>query len=252
MLVDHGETSERRGQRRNQPGHPVSKARVMGCSMRYCCVVILLASTFGSTDVVVTAQRQRPGPAQPQEVIPREFAFLFHSPEQHEQEVAKRPSYLAYEDELWKGLPYDSISLERGSTGGCVGACPITTVTLYRATFSGVHTAGGELRGRAERRIVEGVADALQTRATRISEGSFRIYDFANLSYLLHELGFVDLPNEYACRSCPADRAFATLTVVAGGTAKAVTDFNLERPVELWAIQQALDSVSTRIQWTEK
>lgn len=126
-------------------------------------------------------------------------------------------------------------------------------MTLYRATFSGTRTAdGGELRGRAELRTVEGVGDALQTRATRISEGSFRIYDFANLSYLLHELRFFDLPNEYACHSCPADRVSATVTVVAGGKAKTVTDFNMERPVELWAIQQALDSVSTRIQWTQK
>jgi hypothetical protein len=222
----------------------------MGGSMRYLCVVMLLAAAIGSADVVVTAQQQRPAPAQPQADIPREFQFLFHSPAQHDREVAKRPSYLVYEDELWKGLPYDSISLERGGTGGCVGACPFTTVTLYRATFSGIRTGGGELRGRAELRTVEGVSDA--TRATRISEGSFRIYEFANLSYLLHKLRFLDLPNEYFCVSCPADRVFATVTVVAAGKAKAVTDYNLERPVELWAIQQALDSIATRIQWTQK
>jgi hypothetical protein len=156
------------------------------------------------------------------------------------------------------------MSLERGSTGGCVGACPFTTVTFYRSTVSGIAmpapcrtapcpSGSGEVRGRAELRTVEGVSDALTSpRATRISEGSVRLREFANLSYLLHKLQFLALPDVYHCVSCPADRVCATVTVVAGGKAKAVTDYGLERPVELWAIQQAFDSVSTRTQWTQK
>ena len=96
--------------------------------MRYFCVVMLLASTIGSADVFVADRQQSAGGLkgtkpreQPLADIPKEFAFLFHSPARHEQETAKRPNYLVYEEELWKGLPYDSISLERGSTGGCVG-----------------------------------------------------------------------------------------------------------------------------------
>ena len=118
--------------------------------MRYFCVVVLLAWIVGSGDVFAADAQQPAGglkgtkPEQPLADIPEAFRFLFHSPEQYDREVAKRPTYLVYEEELWKGLPYDSISLERGSTGGCFGACPTTTVTLYRATVSGIRTAGGE------------------------------------------------------------------------------------------------------------
>jgi hypothetical protein len=208
---------------------------------------MLLASAIGSADVDVAAQRQRPDGGQPQADIPEAFRFLFHAPDQHDREVARRPTYLVYEEELWKGLPYDSISLERGSIG-CAGACPSTTVTLYRATYQGTRTPdAGELRGRAELRAVGGAGDA-----PRISEGAFRIYDFANLSYLLHRAGFLGLPALYDCSSCPADRRYVALSVAAGGNTKTVIDFGVSRPVELWVIQQALDAVSRNIQWTRK
>jgi len=110
---------------------------------------------------------------------------------------------------------------------------------------------GGEARGRAELHTTEGVSGAPQTRATRISEGSVRLQKFANLSYLLHRARFLDLPNEYACIGCPADRAYTVLSVVAGGKTKTVTDYGVARPVELWAIQQVIDSVTKNIQWTQ-
>jgi hypothetical protein len=241
--------------------------------MRCFCVAMLLASAIGSADVAVTAQRQRPAGGQAQADIPQEFAFLFLTPEQSAREAAKRPTYV---EDLWKGLPYDSISLDRGGSG-CVGACPWTTLILYRATVAGIvappriapdgrQIAAGELRGRAELHIEQGASSALaglpgaslqpletlRTRVARMSEGSVDLHTFANLSYLLHRARFLTLPDEYDCRSCPQDRTWATLSVVAGGKTKAVTDYGLGRPVELWAIQQALDSVSDSIQWTPK
>ena len=244
--------------------------------MRYFCVVVLLAWTAGSADVFV-ADQQKPARGlqgtkpreQPLADIPEAFRFLFHSPEQHDRETAKRPNFMVYEEELWKGLPYDSISLERGSTGGCVGACPTTTVTLYRATVSACRTALcplADVRGRAELRTVQGASgdlaslpgaslqppEALQTRVLRISEGSVRLREFAMLSYLLHKQRFLDLPNEYDCRGCPADRVYAMLSVAAGGKTKTVIDYGVARPPELWAIQQVIDSVSKSIQWTQK
>ena len=234
--------------------------------MRCFCVVLLLAGTVGSVAVLVADQQKSAGglkgtkPREPLADIPKEFGFLFLSPDQRTLEAANRPTY--WED-LWKGLPYDSISLERGGTGGCIGACASSTVTLYRATVSGIvlgplldqsgRVVFRELRGRAELRTV--AADMkLQPPAARVSEleGSVRIYEFANLSYLLHRALFLDLPNEYDCRSCPADRPYVKLSVAAGGKTKTVIDYGDGRPVELWAIQQALDSVSKNIQWTQK
>ena len=256
--------------------------------MRYFCVVMLLASTIGSADVFVANHQQSAGGLkgtkpreQPVADIPKEFGFLFHSEEQRDRD-AKRPTY--WED-LWKGLPYDSISLERGGTGGCIVACASSMVTLYRATVSGIRESApcrtapcppGELRGRAELRTVAAPNFALvgfrnlQPPEPRISElevflppqppapiisdfeGSVRIYEFANLSYLLHKLRFLDLPDEYDCRGCPADRPYVMLSVAAGGKTKTVIDSGLGRPVELWAIQQALDSVSRSIRWIQR
>jgi hypothetical protein len=245
--------------------------------MRYFCVLVLLVWAVGSAEVFVADQQQSAGGLkgtnpreQPLADIPEAFRFLFHSPEQHDREVAKRPNFMVYEEELWKGLPYDSISLERGSMGGCVGACPTTTVTFYRATVSGIPMPGtcrtapcplADVRGRAELRTVQGASgdlaslqppEALQNRVLRISEGSVRLREFAMLSYLLHKQRFLDLPNEYACPSCPADRVYAMLSVAAGGKTKTVIDYGVARPVELWAIQQVIDSVSKGIQWTQK
>ena len=246
--------------------------------MRYFCVVLLLAGTVGSVAVLVAGQQKSAGglkgtkPREPLADIPKEFGFLFLSPDQRTLEAANRPTY--WED-LWKGLPYDSISLERGGTGGCIGACASSTVTLYRATVSGIvlgplldqsgRVVFRELRGRAELRTVE--ADmTLQPPAPRISEleGSIDIYTFANLSYLLHRAGVLQLPGRYDCRdcadgrcsSCPADRPYVILSVAAGGKTKTVIDYIYGygdvRLVELWAIQQALDSISKSIKWTQK
>ena len=235
--------------------------------MRYFCVVVLLAGTVGSAVVLVADQQKSAAgakgtkPREPIADIPKEFGVLLLSPEQHTLEAAKRPTY--WED-LWKGLPYDSISLERGGTGGCFVVCENSAVTLYRATVSGIVTppliapdgrqvAPGQLRGRAELRTV--AADMkLQAARTSESEGSMDLYTFANLSYLLHKVRFLQLPDEYDCRSwkCPADRPYVMLSVAAGGKTKTVIDYGEGRPVELWAIQQALDSVSKSIKWTQK
>lgn len=243
--------------------------------MRYCSVVVLLAWTVGSADVLVADQRQSAGGltgtkprAQPLADIPKEFGFLFLSPDQLDRDAAKRSTY--WED-LWKGLPYDSISLERGGTAGCPpGVC--STVTFYRATVSGIampapcRTAPCPPgSGRAELSTVEtlgGISpiafllppQPVQPPAPIIKdfEGSVDIRSFANLSYLLHQLRFLDLPNEYHCFSCSPHRFYATLSVVAGGKTKTVIDYGEERPIELWAIQQAFDSVSKNVKWTQK
>ena len=55
-----------------------------------------------------------------------------------------------------------------------------------------------------------------------------------------------------ALGKCPADRPYVMLSVAAGGKTKTVIDYGEGRPVELWAIQQAIDSVSKNIKWTQK
>ena len=246
--------------------------------MRYFCAVVLLAWTVGSADVFVAGQRQSAGglkgtkPREPLTDIPKEFAVLLLSPEQHTREAAKRPTYWG---DLWKGLPYDSISLERGSGGACIGVCEVSsTVTLYRGTVSGIVVAPldrfgrmmfPELPGRAELRTVTvgtafipGALPGAQSPEPRstVLEGSVDIYTFAKLSYLLHRARFLQLPDRYYCISCPVEPGYFMLSVAAGGKTKAVIDYQYGygdgRLVELWAIQQMLDSVSKSIKWTQK
>ena len=258
--------------------------------MRYFCVVVLLAWTVGSAEVFVAGQQSAAGqkgtkPREPLADIPKEFAVLLLSPEQHTREAAKRPTY--WED-LWKGLPYDSISLELGRGGACFGVCEVSsTVTLYRATVSGIVFAPvdqsgrvfyRELRGRAELRTLTVISATVpfqqppaaqiselepflppQPRGTQIREleGSVDIYTFAKLSYLLHRARFLQLPDRYYCSSCPFEPGYFMLSVAAGGKTKAVIDYPYGyasgdgRLVELWAIQQLLDSLSKSIKWTD-
>ena len=164
----------------------MSNSLAMGGSIRCFCVVVLLAWAVGSADVFVADEQQSAGglkgtkPAtnaetkpreQPRADIPKEFGVLLLSPEQHTREAAKRPTYWG---DLWKGLPYDSISLEQGRGGACVGVCEISsTVTLYRGTDSGVVVAPldrfgrmvfPELRGRAELWAIQQLLDSVSKR----------------------------------------------------------------------------------------
>ena len=87
------------------------------------------------------------------------------------------------------------------SPAGCVGlGCSWSMVTLHRATVSGIVMTDGELRGRAELHtftqgnpLLPGAlpeARRLLGPGTRDFEGSVRIFEFANLSYLYTEHGF--------------------------------------------------------------
>ena len=255
--------------------------------MRYFCVVVLLAWTVGSADVFVADQgRPTAAPkgtsqtaksrAQQRADIPKEFGVLLLSPEQHVLEAAKRPTYWG---DLWKVLPYDSISLERGRGGACLGSCEVSsTVTLYRAMVPGIvvapldrfgRTIFPDLRGRAELRTVTvgtafipGALPGAQSPSpeprSTVLEGSVDIYTFARLSYLLHRARFLQLPDRYWCSLCPIEPGYFMLSVAAGGKTKAVIDYPYAyadgdgRLVELWAIQQLLDSLSKSIKWTQK
>ena len=63
---------------------------------------------------------------------------------------------------------------------------------------------------------------------------------------------FLDLPNEYACIGCPADRGYVVLSVDAGGENEDGRRLRRGKSVELWGIQQAIDSLFKSIQWTPK
>lgn len=81
---------------------PLTFTSCPGGSMRYfvrggvACLDRRLDRSVRRRPAAVCRRAQRAKPReQPLADIPREFGFLFHSPEQHDREVAKPPTYLA-------------------------------------------------------------------------------------------------------------------------------------------------------------
>lgn len=148
--------------------------------MRYACVAVLLASVFGVSPIAALDEDQVVGGSPARDAVPEEFRFLFWSSEQWARETvgAQRAASAAA---LWKGLPYDSISLERGVTGGCLGVCRSSKVTLYRRTTENATTLP-DLAGRAELRTV-GLDESRQARTSDLT-GSVNLLTYGNLSYL--------------------------------------------------------------------
>ena len=173
--------------------------------------------------------------------VPPEFRFLFLAPEE-----SARTGDAA---DHWARLPYDSISLERGFTGGCLIQCSTYKVSFHRGPIPG-DAAPFNTRGRAELRAVapEKMFQRPIDRSGAFT-GAIDLATFAHVSYLLHKLRFSDLPDKYDSPLAQQDHPFTTLSVTAGGKTKAVVDYGDRRPIELWAIQEAIDSAARRVAW---
>ena len=123
-------------------------------------------------------------------------------------------------------------------------ACPAYTVTLFRGSQ--------EAWGRAELRSV-GPAAALTTGSFPAKMGDFvgkvDVWSYGRLNYLLTQFKFVSLSSYRA--GWTDDRTF-TVTTIAGGRTKQVVEYGGIGPIELWAIQQAIDSIAKNIDWSQK
>jgi hypothetical protein len=130
--------------------------------------------------------------------------------------------------DVWAGLPYDRIDLERTV---CFGTCPIYRVSLFRggrAEWSGV-------------RYTERMGDF---------EGKTNVFDYGKLCYLLKKVGFDQLPQLFTADW--TDSPTFIVTVAGAGKTKTVSDYSGVGPIELWAVQQTIDALGQRIQWTRK
>lgn len=119
------------------------------------------------------------------------------------------------------------ISLERT---GCFGSCPIYKITLRSdgsATYVGKRYSPRE--------------GAFQ--------GKFE-YGFEKLAELLYRQGFFNLENEYNAPFTDLDTTIVTVTQ--DGKAKAVRDYGSAAPVELWGVEQLIDSLSEKIVWKKE
>jgi hypothetical protein len=130
--------------------------------------------------------------------------------------------------QVWAGFPYDSIELERTA---CFGTCPVYRVSLFKGGKAELHRI----------RYTDPVGDF---------EGTVSVFDYGKLCYLVKRLGFDELPARYAAGW--TDSPTFIVTATAGKTRKVVSDYAGVGPIELWAVQQAVDAVAQRVRWTPK
>lgn len=141
-----------------------------------------------------------------------------------------RPIYdgfLGYrEDGSRDVLPFESITLERTA---CFGSCPVYKVTLFR---------NGEARLEAEAHMP----------LNGVYRGKIDIRTFARICFVLERFGFASFKADY--QAPWTDSATCIVTVRTKRGEKSVSDYGEVGPIELWAIQSAIDRVRESIHWT--
>jgi hypothetical protein len=165
-----------------------------------------------SREPAVTPEPSMPGGL---DTIPTRYASLYDGRALFEQQ-----------EELWQGLPLESITLERT---GCYGTCPQYTVRFER---------GGMARYEGREFA------ALPGRWT----GDLGPYAFGMLCFLVERLRFEELQDGYAA-SWTDDETVITTVEWRDGRAKAVRDYGRRGPPELWALHRVIDSLADEIDW---
>jgi len=197
--------------------------------------VAMLALAVGATNVPL-AQKRQVAPD-----VPPEFRFLVRGSVGSAKQL----------QEAWDALPLDSITLERTQ---CFGACPAYSVTFYKRTAAvkkGEQTYENAF-GRAE--LVVTVPGRSAPRFARFPEaiGTFtgwvHLFTFARLSLLIHTQGFAAMP-EGSLKNASGSDSSGTAVSVTGRLKRTVVG---EWPMQLWSIEQAIDSAAKDINWTRK
>jgi len=146
----------------------------------------------------------------------------------------------------WAALPFDSITLERTP---CFGRCPAYKVTFFRATprSDGANTYADRF-GRAE--LVSTLLGTNDEYVRQFPEALGRftgwvdIWTFAQLSLLIRNADIARLPDGRPGQS----DAPTTLVSVTGRLTKTVSGSG-PREIQLWAIQEAIDSAAKSVAW---
>jgi len=171
----------------------------------------------GQGSQVCNAQTEPMNPAVENSAWPEPYTFVHES---------AGVSIERYEQAL-QALPFERIELERTA---CFGFCPIYTVTLFR---------DGKARYHGEA-FVKNEGDFT---------GSIHISEFGRLCYLLEHLRFSEFEPEYTAPWTCSPTAYLRVWTAGGEDPIVVKDYGEYAPIELWALQQAVDAVAGRIEW---
>lgn len=222
---------------------PPTRAGMPACIAASLVLALSIAAVPAAQEIVVV-RPDVPLPPMPWEGVPQEFQFLFRGG------VVSGGLKAA-----WAGLPFDSISLERTS---CYGTCPAYTVTFFRGSSEGNGETYQDRFGRAELRATRvGGADDQYGRRFPDAVGEFTgwidLWTFGRLSYLIQRSDFALLRDRYPIPPyMVTDAPGSILSVVGRETAKTVVVVADLGPIEVWSIQQAIDSAAKSVNWSRR
>lgn len=124
-------------------------------------------------------------------------------------------------------LPFDSISIRRT---GCFGSCPVYEMVLHR-------DGSAEFNAEAH----------LPKLGKFVGEAHLGLY--GRLCYLIESSHFNEMSSSY--RGNWTDDSTCIVTVTSGAKVKAVSDYGGVGPIQLWAIQELLDTVKNETEWKQ-
>jgi hypothetical protein len=207
--------------------------------MRHVCfAVMMFASSVAGVRAAQEAGVARPASSSD---VPKHFQFLY------------KPTFeTGGMVEAWAGLPFDTITLERTR---CYGECPAYKVTFYRGTPTPSRPESYEetFWGRAELVVTRAARSDNDRRgfpeAVASFDGRVNLFAFGRLSHLIQKSG-LQMNDRYLSQW--TDSSSAIVSVSGPGITKTVLDYGGVGPIELWGLQEAIDSAAKSIAWKRR
>ncbi len=128
---------------------------------------------------------------------------------------------------VWEALPYTKIELERTT---CFGTCPAYIVSL---------TADGTAKYHGKQF------------AARLGEfdGEVDIWDYGHVCWMIEKFKILNGHHIYSANWSDSPTTSIRVTLRESGDTIVISDYGGQGPIELWSLFNAVDAVSSRIQW---
>ncbi len=130
-------------------------------------------------------------------------------------------------DAVWKALPYTKIELERTE---CYGTCPSYIVSLY---------ADGTAKYNGRKYAAR----------TGSFDGDLEIWDYGQVCWMIDKFKILDGPRDYSANWSDSATTIIRVTLRESGDLIEISDYGGQGPIELWSLFNAVDAVSSRIEW---
>lgn len=157
-----------------------------------------------------------PGDYDPTTGVPDEYHFLYEGG-------------IGYDeiDKVWKALPFIKIELERTE---CYGTCPSYIVSL---------TADGRAKYHGRRYAAR----------TGSFDGEVEIWDYGQISWMIDKFKILDGRRDYSAKWTDSSTTIVRVTLRESNETIEVSDYGGQGPIELWSLFNAIDAVSSRVEW---